>query len=633
MAAPGVGIQCETKTYLSGGTPSTNDNDGDQYALVVKESFDASQTTKRSLLVNSPFILKALHDSAAGSDLQEPLHLDSPFRLLHHNWDEIEEYYRLTTDDNARAHLHLLIEFMHSELGAERKRIQASIRTRQIGFEDLWYLLVPGQELYHSDGDHPWLLRCDKLSYRQDATRGPICLVTARYTDRSGDMAGEAELQVVIERSTFDRDGLANIVDLPVYPLEFWAGDATHLQKRLEDRGSLFLALSRGVHFKHYDGVAKYLQPRTGGQSHYSESGGEWLPFTETGRVIIDQAAYEREAGTRNLLAVDAIDPLTCPLFVVGYSPHRKTWCRYYVDNLSEIEWKADPWDSLLLQDRHKRTIKALIEFHSLPEDPYDEARQKGKGLVMLLHGHHGTGKTMTAETAAESANKVIIPLSPADLTTKDHLSTEHHLTQLFQNASKWGAILLLENADHFLSPNSNSPTLPDLLRRLEYFSGITFLTTNRLSALDAAVKSHVSLALTYESPGPESRRQLWLLFLSMVPEAELDMTPDKDVDRWHLMAEKLNGREIAHAVRTARTLARAEGVPLQLDHLLTVLGMRREFETALAKESGVDGQGAASPAPEGGIWKEGIMPSTDWIPASISSLPRLAVAKAKRPF
>ncbi|KAK0649225.1 P-loop containing nucleoside triphosphate hydrolase protein, partial [Cercophora newfieldiana] len=529
----------------------------DEYALVFEEGYARNQATRNTLTVNSRFILQALR-AIVSSDtgLQEPLSLDSPFQLLHQHWEDIEEHHRLATDDDARAHLGLLMDFMNAELGSEHKRIHAMVRKSQINFKDLWHVFTPGEELYYSHGNHPWLLRCAKISYQESSVGGPIYLVTARNTDCSGDVAGDAELQVAIKRSSFGRDDMIRIDELPIYPLAFWVGEHVQLRKKLEDRGSTFLSVAQGAHFKYYSGAAEYLQPSPSG---YLLSGpdsvGEWRPFTEIGRVIVDRSAFEVEIGAKinHIKPTDAPDPVTCPPYVIGYSPRQKTWCRYFVDNLSEIEWKADPWDSLLLQDRHKRALKVLVESQPLPENPYDEEQQKGKGLVVLLHGPHGTGKTLAAETAAESAKKIIIPLTAADL-----------VTNLPRHASKWGAVLLLENADAVLPshPDSNSAasaSVAPLLHLMEHLPGTLLLTTTHLSSLSPALKSHVSLALGFEAPGPESRRHLWLLFLSAVPEAELDMMPDKDVDRWHLMAEKLNGREIARTVQTARTLARAE--------------------------------------------------------------------------
>jgi len=67
------------------------------------------------------------------------------------------------------------------------------------------------------------------------------------------------------------------------------------------------------------------------------------------------------------------------------------------VESLTEISWKTSPWDTLLLKDEQKRVLKALVESHIFPDNARDMTEQKGKGLVMLLHGTPGSGKTMTA--------------------------------------------------------------------------------------------------------------------------------------------------------------------------------------------------------------------------------------------
>jgi ATP-dependent 26S proteasome regulatory subunit len=46
--------------------------------------------------------------------------------------------------------------------------------------------------------------------------------------------------------------------------------------------------------------------------------------------------------------------------------------------------------------------------------------RQKGKGLVVLLYGTPGSGKTLTAETAAEGSGKALIMTSLGELNKED---------------------------------------------------------------------------------------------------------------------------------------------------------------------------------------------------------------------
>ena len=88
---------------------------------------------------------------------------------------------------------------------------------------------------------------------------------------------------------------------------------------------------------------------------------------------------------------------MLCPPFAYGYSLARKEWCRFYVDNIKEVNWKPNAFDELILGDRQKDVLRALVSSHSFPANARDETQQKGKGLVMLLHGTPGSGKTLTA--------------------------------------------------------------------------------------------------------------------------------------------------------------------------------------------------------------------------------------------
>ena len=69
----------------------------------------------------------------------------------------------------------------------------------------------------------------------------------------------------------------------------------------------------------------------------------------------------------------------------------------FYIDSLEDISWKTSPMDSLLLPDRQKRILTALVSSHEFPDEAREEAELKGKGLVILLHGSPGSGKTLTA--------------------------------------------------------------------------------------------------------------------------------------------------------------------------------------------------------------------------------------------
>jgi len=88
------------------------------------------------------------------------------------------------------------------------------------------------------------------------------------------------------------------------------------------------------------------------------------------------------------------------PSRVRGFSLSEKQWAFFLVENAKHIEWGESLFDELELKGPLKRTIKSLVETHydgvQAPDSGHALAR-KGKGLVILLYGPTGTGKTLTA--------------------------------------------------------------------------------------------------------------------------------------------------------------------------------------------------------------------------------------------
>lgn len=82
-------------------------------------------------------------------------------------------------------------------------------------------------------------------------------------------------------------------------------------------------------------------------------------------------------------------------------------------------------------------------------------------------------------------------------------------------------------------------------LRKLEYFEGILFMTTNKVTEFDEAILSRVHLKVKYEDLTREARRELWKYFLS---KANTHQGPsvihNSDLER--LEAMELNGRDVS---------------------------------------------------------------------------------------
>jgi SpoVK/Ycf46/Vps4 family AAA+-type ATPase len=131
-----------------------------------------------------------------------------------------------------------------------------------------------------------------------------------------------------------------------------------------------------------------------------------------------------------------------------------------------------------------------------------------------------------------------------------DPVKVETVLTTIFKIASRWRAILLLDEADVFLAQRSNDPHLNALvsvfLRELEQYDGILFLTTNRVQAFDEAMISRIHLALKYEPLGRDARKAVWEFFLGQAGTKKGTPACGKGVIN-DLAEKKMNGREVRH--------------------------------------------------------------------------------------
>lgn len=131
----------------------------------------------------------------------------------------------------------------------------------------------------------------------------------------------------------------------------------------------------------------------------------------------------------------------------------------------------------------------------------------------------------MSAECSAEITHKALFSTTISELNKYGRAwSFEQELSKLFQLPTTWHSIVLLDEADVFLESRKDDPGAVNrnslvaiFLRHLEYFSGIVFLTTNRIQVFDAAMKSRVHLALSYDEPDMSARRRIWAYNLDRI--------------------------------------------------------------------------------------------------------------------
>lgn len=89
---------------------------------------------------------------------------------------------------------------------------------------------------------------------------------------------------------------------------------------------------------------------------------------------------------------------LRCPATISAYSLRMKSSEVVELRNITPIQFDSAAWDRLVVPDAHKELVTAMVESYGNKKIKMkDLVRGKGQGLVLLLHGPPGVGKTLTA--------------------------------------------------------------------------------------------------------------------------------------------------------------------------------------------------------------------------------------------
>ncbi|KAL8857165.1 MAG: hypothetical protein Q9178_006220 [Gyalolechia marmorata] len=244
------------------------------------------------------------------------------------------------------------------------------------------------------------------------------------------------------------------------------------------------------------------------------------------------------------------------------------------IENLADVQDDKNPdiaasaFNDLIIREEYKTTVKALVMSHALsPGDRHqvDLVRGKGKGLIILLHGVPGVGKTSTAECVAAYTRRPLFPITCGDL-GQTAVDVEANLDKIFLQARKWGCVLLLDEADVFLAKRERdgierNALVTVFLRALEYYAGVLFLTTNRISVFDEAFISRIHMSLYFPDLDQDSTFKVWAMNLARLQDSGrkifVDKEPIQEFTRNHWKeGHRWNGRQIRNAFQTAIALA-----------------------------------------------------------------------------
>ncbi|PTB38395.1 hypothetical protein M441DRAFT_146680 [Trichoderma asperellum CBS 433.97] len=371
------------------------------------------------------------------------------------------------------------------------------------------------------------------------------------------------------------------ILDLRIFPLRF----APHeLRESLEQRGKVFWSCR----------YRKYISYANKEKNRDHATGERYMIDYPTYRALHPGSGDKRfstheskaQLAFREQETPSYPDIYLLPRTILGFSLRRKKWEDLNVDLIQEVSWNKDAFNHLVADPETKELVQALVSNKVAAERGTDLMQNKGNGLIMLLHGGPGTGKTFTAESVAEIAEKPLYPVTCGDIGTNPE-DVEKYLESVFHLGKIWGCVVLLDEAEVFLEQRSlnelaRNALVSVFLRALEYYDGILILTTNRVGTFDEAFKSRIQLALHYEPLSQSQRAQIWRNFFRHLKALKEDNINYDDVESYigELSEREMNGRQIRNVITTARQWAQFQGRTMAASHLKYAIKVTGKFDT-----------------------------------------------------
>ncbi|RAH69383.1 uncharacterized protein BO66DRAFT_429233 [Aspergillus aculeatinus CBS 121060] len=440
-----------------------------------------------------------------------------------------------------------LVQFMDDTLRPAQTHLAAA--PDMVRFVDLWFVFAQGSLVYIKGSSPP-----QKIWKVVQRTGGRRILETSEQFNDEKSIGSWAPLVLDCFYLDFDGvrfipvfrqfeisgfDGVQAAKSLPVLPLPVAEREGFTDRAHLMARGKQFVDCTQKVLHLDYSGRCHYLDPSgrkltdlvdkiPRSASCYSEQIDSDVIVDFTRALGKSPGLGMEKDGTWDKRFTDDFmdaqnrmwdswakigggptgdDLMILPNRVFAFVLSTRRWACLRIgrgpngaERLQERPKKDNPWLKLRLPDGHKDLVQSLIHSHFAKQKSggvhFDLLRNKGNGVTILLHGVPGVGKTSTAECAAISNGRPLLPVTCGDLGLTAG-EVEEKLKEVFRLAQDWGCIMLLDEADVFLAQRraydvERNALVSVFLRTLEYYEGILFHDRVKTSLLLAGAEGPV---------------------------------------------------------------------------------------------------------------------------------------------
>jgi hypothetical protein len=238
---------------------------------------------------------------------------------------------------------------------------------------------------------------------------------------------------------------------------------------------------------------------------------------------------------------------------------------RVHLNNLTPYVFRREVGDRLILPPRDRDLIEMLVDESA--NTFQDVVSGKGQSVNILSGGRPGTGKTLTAEVLAEYKERPLYSIQCSQLGI-DPETIEKNLAVVLQRANRWNAILLLDEADVYITKRGSSlqhnAIVGVFLRILEYAQCILIMTTNLAANVDDAIASRCIVRIDYEVPSPDDQIQIWKQLAAL---NTIDIT-EATIRAFVAQHPEFSGRDVKNLLKLASFVAKRTGHPIDIGAL-----------------------------------------------------------------
>lgn len=211
--------------------------------------------------------------------------------------------------------------------------------------------------------------------------------------------------------------------------------------------------------------------------------------------------------------------------------------------------------------------------------EPILEGLKRHRQGRLCLYGPPGTGKSALAQHIAKAVDRPLRLKRASDLLSPYLGETEQRIAQLFREATRDQAVLVIDEADSFLRDRASAQRawevtqVNELLVQIEHFTGIFIMSTNLVETLDGASLRRFDFKIRFDYLTPD---QVLSLFADLLAKTGAD---DRDVPggiRTALRAlDNLTPGDFANVFRQMWLAGRASSAEALLERLVAASRMK----------------------------------------------------------